>query len=140
MAVPRIALAVVALFTLGGCSAAPPPAGAPNQPPAAAVSTAPAGGVLLADLGFDNAPTGFSLPRGVVIEQRIDAGNNVTVVLTHPAGDAVADYLRSHLGGMGFTVTADANGSLLFESATHDGAFTVTGDLSALSLRTDRRR
>lgn len=133
----RISLALVALLAVAGCSSAPMPTPAPTMT-VSAPAEAPADGVLLSDLGFVNAPEGFSIPRGADIEQEVDSANNVTVVLAAPAGDEVADYLRRNLPAMGFTITADANGSLLFESALHDGAFTVTGELSALSLRTDR--
>lgn len=133
----RISLALVALLAVAGCSSAPMPTPAPSMT-VSAPAEAPADGVLLSDLGFVNAPEGFSIPRGADIEQEVDSANNVTVVLAAPAGDEVADYLRRNLPAMGFTITADANGSLLFESAVHDGAFTVTGELSALSLRTDR--
>lgn len=135
----RIALALVALLAVSGCSSAPVPT--PSPTPSVTVSApsgAPADGVLLSDLGFVNAPAGFSIPRGAVIEEQVDSGNNITVVLSAPSGDDVAAYLRRNLPAMGFTITADAGGSLLFESAVHDGAFTVTDALSALSLRTDR--
>lgn len=133
----RITLALVALLAVAGCSSAPVPTPSPSTT-VSVPAEAPADGVLLSDLGFVNSPPGFSIPRGADIEQEVDSANNVTVVLTAPAGDEVADYLRRNLPAMGFTITADANGSLLFESAVHDGAFTVTGELAALSLRTDR--
>ena len=133
----RITLALVALLAVAGCSSAPVPTPSPSTT-VSVPAEAPADGVLLSDLGFVNAPPGFSIPRGADIEQEVDSANNVTVVLTAPAGEEVADYLRRNLPAMGFTITADANGSLLFESAVHDGAFTVTGELAALSLRTDR--
>jgi hypothetical protein len=135
--VQRITLALVALLAVAGCSSAPVPTPSPSTT-VSVPAEAPADGVLLSDLGFVNSPPGFSIPRGADIEQEVDSANNVTVVLTAPAGEEVADYLRRNLPAMGFTITADANGSLLFESAVHDGAFTVTGELAALSLRTDR--
>ncbi|HSO68494.1 MAG TPA: hypothetical protein VLQ67_02540 [Arachnia sp.] len=134
----RITLALVGLLAVAGCSA-PQLSPTPSQSvTVSALTEAPADGVLLSDLGFLNAPAGFSIPRDAEIQERVDSGNNITVVLSSPSGDEVADYLRRHLSTMGFTITADAGGSLLFESAVHDGAFTVTGELSALSLRTDR--
>ena len=135
--VHRITLALVALLAVAGCSAAPGPAPSPSVT-LEAPTQAPPDGVLLSDLGFTNAPPGFSVPRDAVIEERVDSANNITVVLSAPPGEDVAAYLRRHLPAMGFTITADAGGSLLFESAVHDGAFTLTDGLSALSLRTDR--
>ncbi len=105
-----------------------------------AATAAPDGGVLLSSLGIVNAPAGFSIPADSVIEDTIDAANNVTLILTSPDGGTLADYLRANLEDMGFEVTADGGGSLLFESPTHSGAFTTTDGLSALSLRTDQRR
>lgn len=135
--VNRIALALACALALTGCTASQATTPAPSAT-AVAVASAPPDGVLLSDLGFTNAPPGFSLPAGAAVEQRIDSPNNVTVMLTSPGAPEIIAYLRRELPAMGFTVTADANGSLLFESAGHDGAFTATGDLAALSLRTDR--
>ena len=131
-------IAMVGIVAATGCSAAPPPGpSSPSTSPAAA-TTAPDGGVLLRDLGFANAPQGFSVPRESVISDRIDAANNVTAVFTAPEGDGIAAYLREHLGSMGFEITADKNQSLLFRNDAFDGAFTTAGSTAALSLRTDR--
>ena len=94
--------------------------------------------MLLSDLGFANGPKGFSILRGAVVHERIDSGNNVTLVFTSPSGVEIADYLRENLTSMGFAITADKANSLLFEDATWDGAFTSSSTLTALSLRTDR--
>ena len=130
-------IAAALVLSLAGCSAAPAPepTSSPTQP--ASATTAPPGGVLLSALGFTNAPPGFSIPADSFITDRIDAGNNVTLILTAPAGIEIAGYLREHLPAMGFEITADKNQSLLFHSATHDGAFTTSGSTAALSLRTD---
>lgn len=132
----RICAALAAAAALSGCSAVPPEP-MPTDPPAAA-SAAPDGGVLLSDLGFRHAPAGFSLPATSVLTETVDSANNVTAVLSQPAADEVLGYLRTHLPAMGFEVTADADGSLLFQSATHQGAFTSTDAVSAVTLRTDR--
>lgn len=135
--VRRFFLAGLAALALAGCAAAP---AAPTAPPSAATvaSTAPDGGVLLRDAGFANAPAGFSVPASALITDRIDAANNVTATFSQPGGAEIAAYLREHLPAMGFTVTADGNDSLLFTDGHWDGAFTVSTDISALSLRTDR--
>lgn len=136
----RLVVLLAAALALTGCSAAASPSEPEPVAPAVQVTTAPDDGVLLTSLGFANAPAGFSVPRGTVIADRIDATNNVTLMVTQPDGEELASYLRENLAGMGFQITADGGGSLLFESGTHSGAFTVTDSLSALSLRTDQRR
>lgn len=127
-----------ALAGLSGCSAAGQPV-PPSPSPSVAISVAvPDGGVTLRDLGYTNAPDGFSVPNDVEITDRVDAHNNVTAVFSAPAGIEIAGYLRDHLPAMGFEVTADKNQSLLFNNGTWDGAFTTSGSTAALSLRTDR--
>lgn len=135
--VTRILAALLAALALSGCAAAPEPAPSPT-PLASTVTAAPEDGTLLSSLGFEHAPAGLSIPRGAIIAERTDSANNVTVVFTSPTGVEIADYLRRNLPALGFTITADANNSLLFEGGPYQGAFTATGALSALSLRTDR--
>lgn len=94
--------------------------------------------MTLTSLGFANAPAGISLPVGATISERTDSANNVTVVLTAPSGLEVLAHLRATLPSAGFDITADAGNSLLFTDGTWDGAFTISGALSALTLRTDR--
>lgn len=134
--------ALCCLATVGlavGCSAAAPE---PPQPvtvsPSAAVSV-PADGVLLASLGYTNAPTDFSVPSGSVITDRVDQDNTVVAVFTAPSGLDIAAYLRENLPQQGWRITADDNNSLLFERGREHGAFTVTGPYAALSLRWDAR-
>lgn len=135
----RIIAAVAAALVLAGCSAAPVPSPSPSPMVSeAAPLTVPSDGVSLRDLGFQHAPSGFSVPEGLSIVERVDAANNVTLIVRTDDGDRISDYLRQHLAAMGFTITADEGLSILFTNATHDGAFTVTGDVAALSLRTDR--
>ncbi|MDO5676971.1 MAG: hypothetical protein Q4G35_05635 [Propionibacteriaceae bacterium] len=133
----RIGIALVAALALAGCSAAP---ASPPEPPAPSVTVtaAPDGGVLLSDLGYQNGPQGFSVPNGTEITDRIDSYNNVTLIFTAPSGEDVAQYLRANLTTMGFEITADDNGSMLFTNGHWQGALTSTGGLAAVSLRTDR--
>ena len=62
----------------------------------------------------------------------------VTAVVVSPSGAEVAEHLRTALPAAGFTITADGADSLLFEGGAWQGAFTVNGEVAALSLRTDR--
>lgn len=132
----RILTCIIAVATLAGCSAAPQPD--PTVPPPLTSSAVPEDGRSLRDLGFVNGPDGFSVPLGATISDRVDASNNITVVMTTPDALTVSDYYRRTLPGLGFTITADDRNSLLFEGGGYDGAFTVSNGYSAVTLRTDR--
>lgn len=132
----RLVAAVAVVMLLAGCSAAPiEPAPEVKQTWDVEV---PDDGVTLAELGFQNAPEGVSVPRGTTITEKIDQGNNVTVVFTAPTGAELAGYLRRTLPAAGFEITEDGNNSLLFTRAPWQGAFTTSDGYSALSFRTDR--
>lgn len=133
----RISLALLATLALAGCAAAPELQPVP-PPPSTLVTEAPEGGVLLSQLGYVNAPPGFSIPRGAEITDRIDSYNNVTLVFTIPSGQEMAEYLRTNLFDMGFEITADRNQSMLFTDGHWQGALTTNGPYAAVSLRTDR--
>ncbi len=122
-----------------GCGAVPPEPTQPALGPSAVATAAPEGGVLLSSLGYSFAPVGFSVPEGAVITERVDQNNTVVAVLTAPSGVEVASYLRETLPDQGWEITADDNDSLLFERGQEYGAFTVTGEYAALSLRWDAR-
>lgn len=129
-----VALAIGAVLT--GCAVAPePPTVAP--PSIAAPTAAPEGGMLLSEVGFQHAPAGFSVPESFVQVERIDQVNNITLVVSQPEGAEFAQYLREYLPAMGYGIVADNDDSLIFENAQWVGGFTVTGELSALTLRTD---
>lgn len=139
----KVATVLAVCLLLAGCSSASQ-ASAPASPSsgattgvAAVPAVAPEGGVLLSELGFVHAPAGFSVPSAVVLVDLVDQVNNITIVARQPDGAAFAQYLRDNLAGMGYEIVADNDDSLLFEAQGWVGGFTVTGDLSALSLRTD---
>ncbi len=138
-AVIRRLLATACCVAVIGCSGAAPEATTPAAVPSAAAAAAPEGGVLLSDLGYNFAPAGFSVPDESMITERVDQENTVVAVFTSPSGPDVAAYLRMTLPDQGWEITADGNGSLLFERGEEYGAFTVTGDYAALSLRWDAR-
>lgn len=131
----RILTGLLAALALVGCSVPPPVA---PSPPALTVTAEPADGQPLSELGFTHAPPGFAVPRGAAISDLVDSANNITVVMTAPAALEVAEFYRRSLPGLGFTITADAGNSLLFEGGGYEGAFTVSDGYSAVTLRTDR--
>lgn len=121
-----------------GCSAVAPEPFEPVPSPTAAV-TVRGDGVLMESLGYSFAPKGFSLPASSVIKQGINQENTVVAIFSEPDGDVVAAYLRETLPGEGWKITADANGSLLFERGEERGAFTVSDESTALAIRWDAR-
>lgn len=121
-----------------GCGSAAPAPTAP-APVASSEVSAPADGVLLTSLGYQFAPAGFSVPATSVIGEHVDQRNTVVAVFTAPDGPDIAAYLRQHLPQQGWRITADGDDSLLFERGDEYGAFTVSGDLAALSIRWDER-
>ena len=133
----RAAAGLLVLLALSGCTTPPPQ---PATPEVTWTASAPADGVTLTQLGFRNGPAEFWLPSGVVIRDRVDLEANITVTITSPGGAELAAWLRRNLPAAGFEITADGQDSLLFRRGQWQGAFTVTAELSTLSLRTDREQ
>lgn len=134
----RAAAGLLLVAVLAGCSALPGDGGATPSPVGSASVSAPADALSLRDLGFSNGPGDIWLPQQVVVVERVDLENNVTLVISEPSGAELAQWLRVHLLASGYEITADGQDSLLFSKESWQGAFTVTGGHSALSLRTDR--
>ena len=133
----RVVAAVLVAVALasGGCAASYP---APSQLVSASPSSAartPADGVTLASLGFTNGPSYLLVPRGVVIKERVDQPNVVTLVLTWPDGPTVARYLTGNVEAMGFRLVASSSDSVVFADDHWDGAFTSVDGLAGLTLR-----
>ncbi len=94
--------------------------------------------MTLAALGFVNGPrSALSLPRSAVITTRVDQADAVTAVLSAPPPGEVADYLRQALPLAGFTITGDdrQGAAIAFAGLGWSGAFTGTGQTSAIVLR-----
>jgi len=141
-------LLVVALG-LSGCGAAdsgqlPTPSDTSSRTPSASESTpapppsAPPPGRSLRSLGYINGPVDqFSVPAAAVLKTAVDQENNVTVVLSQPSADEVADYLRATLPAAGFTITNDdpAAQAMTFTGLGWSGSFTGTPTASAVLLR-----
>lgn len=94
----------------------------------------PEGGRLL---DYEFAPAGLSVPADALLVEEIDQVNNITLVFSAPTGSELAAYYREALPELGFTITDDANNSLIFSDDQWDGAFIASGAYSALTLRTD---
>ncbi|NLE98906.1 MAG: hypothetical protein GX596_13100 [Propionibacterium sp.] len=128
----RLLAAAVALIALAGCAADEPTMTPATQP--AVAPSVPEDGIAL---NMEFAPAGLSVPSGAMVVEEIDQVNNITIVFSAPTGAELAAYYRRTLPELGFTITADANNSLLFEDAQWTGGFTASGAYSALTLRTD---
>lgn len=141
---------VMAVGLLAGCGAAVPAGGAPPGPSGSAVRSpvpppsdtaappVPAEGITLRELGFQNGPVdAFFVPRTVVITDRVDQPNAVTVVVSAPGPAELARYYRMTLPRASFTVTADdaATNTLTFTGHGWSGVLTGADGTTAVSLR-----
>ena len=128
-------LVVACAVALSGCAVAgaDPTVLTPSSPSAPAL--VPSDGVTLASLGFQHGPAGFSLPRGLQITLRVDQSNVVTLVVPADQGELLGGYLRAHLPGLGWTITADSPDALLATGEQWDAALTTNSQAAALTLR-----
>ena len=127
---------------LTGCGASQLPAPTPTPsttPPAASPASPPVpdDGVTLRQLGFRYGPPAFSVPRTAQFAATADQPNGVTLVLSAPAPDLVAGYLRRALPAAGLSVTSEvpSGPTLTFAGAGWWGSFTATDGTSAIILR-----
>ncbi len=119
---------------LAACSAAPPRRLDDPGPPVAV--SRPADGVSLRQLGFSNGPVdAVFLPSSIVVTRRVDQVNVTTAFGLAADGSAVLAFLRRTLSNQIWTIDADHAEALLFHNQGYDGAYTVSPDLWALTLR-----
>lgn len=95
----------------------------------------PSGAKTLRQLGINNGPADFSLPADISISGVVDRSSVVTLIIAAPEATTIASYLRSHLPQMGFTITGDADTSLVFHNQHYNGAFTSANGVNGLTLR-----
>jgi len=130
-------LAVVLLLGSAGCSAAvgsygPTPAATPS------VLVTPATGRSLASAGFTNPiAQQLWLPIGTTLTLTADQPNLVTVVGELDQADGVQAYLAQTLPGLGWTITAQGDGGLVFEQGVWQGGYARGSDNWALTVRND---
>ncbi len=92
--------------------------------------------VTLAGLGYKNGPADrILLPVAATIDRRVDQGNVITAIGRPSASASVLQTLTQTLPSYGWTITASAGGSLVFEDARYDGAFTSDSAVWALTIR-----
>lgn len=131
MAMPLLA-ALCATLLLTGCAGAEPAMDVATSGPEVAV--VPDDGVAR-ELFY--APKGFSVPQDAKIVEEIDQKNNITLVFSEPAGEAVVEYYREALPGIGMEITADADDALQFENDEWQGSVVGGEEVSAITMRTD---
>lgn len=91
--------------------------------------------VALINYGIVNGPTGFRLPAGLSVVDRIDQANVVTLVLTPASASTLANWLATDLPEQGYSVQGASADSVVFSGPAWSGAFTRSNELAGLTLR-----
>ena len=135
----RAVIGMIGLALLvGGCAAgvSQPGPGYSSSASPSAVHAAPSGTVTMANLGWKNGPADrIFLPIDATIDRRVDQANVITAIGRPEMAASVLSTLTETLPSYGWTITADAGGSLVFSDATYDGAFTSDSSVWALTIR-----
>ena len=139
MRLRRAVVAAVACLLAGcllaGCAAGQSGLATSAPPP---TPTTPDQGQSLSALGFTNGPAELIwLPRDVRITYGADQPNALIASGDAAQGPLVEDFLRLTLPGLGWRITADADGGLLFQQGEWQGAYALGGDSWALTVRND---
>ena len=124
----------LALAVLAGCAASPVSSTSSLPAP----RSTPAGGQALTSWGLTVGPAGLLwLPAGTTLTYSAQQPN--LLIAAGPAAEAgaVQAYLRATLPGLGWHVTADADGGMLFDQGEWQGAYALGGSSWALTVRND---
>ncbi len=134
---PRAVVALLGVAVLAtGCSAAGPTSSSSASSRTSAQKALPSGTVTMASLGWKNGPADrVLLPMGAAIDRRVDQGNVITAIGKPNSADSVLQTLTETLPSYGWTITASGGGSLVFDDARYDGAFTSDTSVWALTIR-----
>lgn len=133
VAIRKAVLALVGCLALAGCSAAN--FGTEIPTPTVII---PSQGQSLSEAGFTNGPGDLVwLPQGIRLEYAADQPNLLIAVGDSSQAPEVEDYLRQTLPGLGWRITADAGGGLMFEQGEWHGAYALGTDSWALTVRND---
>ena len=139
MDIKRWILTVAGCFLLAGCSIASTGTGeTPTGSEVAPVISTPSSGRSLSNLGFTNgaAPLVW-LPTGIQVTYTADQPNLLIVTGVAAQAAQVEAYLRQTLPGLGWHITAEADGGLMFDQAEWHGAYVLGEDTWALTVRND---
>ena len=137
MEIRKAILVAAGCLLLAGCSAASTGTFGTAQPPTPAVVT-PSSGRSLSDVGFTNGAARLVwLPVGTEVTYTADQPNLLIVTGDSSQASNVEDYLRQTLPGLGWRITAEADGGLMFTQAEWHGAYALGTDTWALTVRND---
>ena len=137
MEIRQAILVAAGCLLLAGCSAASNGTFGTAEPPIPAVVT-PSQGRSLSDAGFANgaAPLVW-LPTGTRLTYTADQPNLLIVTGESSQASQVEEYLRQTLPGLGWRITAEADGGLMFTQGEWHGAYALGTDSWALTVRND---
>ena len=127
-------LILAGCLMLTGCSAASTEV-SPSPTP---VIATPSQGRSLTDAGFTNGAASLVwLPTGILLTYTADQPNLLIVTGDSSQASQVEDYLRANLPRLGWQITAEADGGLLFDQGEWHGAYALGQDSWALTVRND---
>ncbi len=136
----RWAAGLMACLLLTGCASAPDPAdtGSAAGPTVPTATALPSEGRSLADRGLSvEVARLIWLPSDARLTYTAEQPN--LVIVTGPADQAgqVQDYLSRNLPGLGWRITAEDSGGLLFDQGQWRGAYALGQTEWALTVRDD---
>ena len=133
----RAILVAAACLLLTGCGAANTGIEEPSRIETPAFAT-PNQGRSLSSVGFTNGAASLVwLPSGTRLTYTADQPNLLIVTGDSSQADQVEDYLRQTLPGLGWRITAESDGGLLFDQGEWHGAYALGQDSWALTVRND---
>ena len=131
-ALSRLGVAGACTLMLVGCGAAAPE---PTPTPTGSFEPSP-GTISLAEKGYEQGPSALiPIPDDAAITQYVDQPNVITASFSQPDGAEIAHVLRADLPGAGWEITADTPEAILFTRPGWDGAFTISENVSAVTVR-----
>ena len=133
---------IVALVTLAGClllaGCAAASTGVAEVSSIPTPAATPSSGRSLSDVGFTNGSASLVwLPTGTTLTYTADQPNVLVVTGDASQASQVEDYLRQTLPGLGWQITAESAGGLMFTQGEWHGAYVLGGDTWALTVRND---
>jgi len=130
--------AVVALAVLMGVSGCAAGTNPPTPTPTPTTLVTPTTGRSLASAGFSNAiAERIWLPLGTKLTLTADQPNLITVVGDLDQADGVQAYLAQTLPGLGWTITAQGDGGLVFSQGVWQGGYARGTTNWGLTVRND---
>lgn len=131
-ALVRLGMTGVCVLVLVGCGATVPK---PTPTPTGSFEPSP-GTISLAEKGYEQGPSALiPIPDDAAITQYVDQPNVITASFSQPDGVEIAHVLRADLPEAGWEITADTPEAILFTRPGWDGAFTISENVSAVTVR-----